>query len=346
MTYELRCHDLLTGADALAQVRSSLNPYLLPSYLNAEDCMREGDLTIFSSPDRRIVQPLFIQWHELHGVRVGHATSPYGYPGVTFFRGTSVDQVIEFRRRVHDELRARGVLTEFVRHWPYGGSHHSNVETLRQTDTVVPSGCVVRVPTSNATEYWDNSESRSRTKVRKSWRSGLAGGVQRPSITDLDAFYTLYTESMRRMGASARYLFSREYFRRLHRPEWGALWMAKVDHADHEYVGAALFYVMGSTVHCHLTADTPFGRQRSVNNYLYDMIIRWGVSRGLDWISLGGGPSAEHPLFRFKAGFGGQVQTFYTARTVLDVGSYREILSRVNADDSTAFFPAYLAASE
>lgn len=113
--------------------------------------------------------------------------------------------------------------------------------------------------------------------------------------------------------------------------------------ADGEAVAMSLWLCDGDTAYSHLAASSPEGYRIAASYALYDEALRRFA--GCRAINLGGVPGArddpEHGLARFKAGFGGVIQTAWLVGAILDPLAYAGLVERFGGGATRDYFPRY-----
>lgn len=177
-----------------------------------------------------------------------------------------------------------------------------------------------------------------RRNERRGWRVAAEPGSDAiPS--DRAAFERAYTETMRRTGASERYLYSSGYFERLlaAEPAWLLLAGRKGEAPSAGAIAVRsdryLHYYLGGTADAAL-ADSPMKN-------LFAAMISLAGELGIS-LNLGGGVGPGDSLERFKRGFANAAAPFRTHEIVCDPEAYEQLRKSAGAAPE-GFFPAYRA---
>jgi hypothetical protein len=266
-----------------------------------------------------IAVPLIVR--EVPGAEALDAISPYGYPGAvtaTTAKDPPDPATIDWS--------ATGLVSVFAREriggapWLAGARERSLVQVH---DPSLPAGIRARV----VEQIWRNR--------RLGYEVELVPG---PS-TDRDqrlAFHSLYTETMRRAQAAARYLYPLAYFESVlgFERSWLLLAHAGGDVAAGAVLGVSdsvLHYYLGGTAEAHL-GDSPF---KNVVHAMIELADELGIM-----LNLGGGVRAGDGLEEFKRGFANSALPFRTHEVVCDPVFYERLgEGRPDAD----YFPHYRA---
>ncbi len=272
------------------------------------------------------------------------AVSPYGYPGPIV---NSADPEFIGRAAVAflDTLRQAQLVSLFVRMDPL---QRIAFDPLGEIGLLHTHGSTVSIDLSLTREQWW-------TQVRKDHREAInrSRRLGRTSVMDdwnyLDAFVSLYAETMDRVGAAEGYHFGRDYFQRLHQMLGDEAVHLLIVLADDEPIAGSLLLTGGGVMQAHLAGvRTAFQRAESTPRFLVHESVHWGHERGYTAFHLGGGVGGqEDTIFEFKRGFSPRRHPFQTLRVVADPAAYRELLhaGQPSADpaDLSGFFPLYRA---
>jgi Acetyltransferase (GNAT) domain len=269
--------------------------------------------------------------------------SPYGYPGVLtqgdgdFIRGAW--------EHVKGGLSHRGVCAAFLRLHPILSQDF--VQALPETEWVANGKTVSVDLTLTEQEIWRHTRKGHKSTINKAKRLGFQHRII-SAAENFDVFWSIYKETMDRVGAQQSYYFSRDYFERLLRMEQLFLYITEL---EGETVAACLFFECSGIVQMHLAGTRTEYLSQSPFNDLIDHARYWAKARGNEFLHLGGGlgGSTEDSLFIFKSGFSQQRHDFYTVRCVVDPVQYQALVEhQAQAIGQTSheliqghFFPAY-----
>lgn len=164
---------------------------------------------------------------------------------------------------------------------------------------------------------------------------------------DVLEVYRVYTKTMDRHGADARYYFPDSYFVSFFEQMPENAFFLLSEYNGHVVAGGLylhddedVYYVFGGT-------DLLFQHVRPMNAQIYQAIL-WSHKVGKKRLVLGGGYKAQDGVFRFKASFSPLRAEFDVYRRVHLPDAYRSLLHARAAYDGDAssmigFFPAYRA---
>jgi hypothetical protein len=187
-------------------------------------------------------------------------------------------------------------------------------------------------------------DAHHRRVVRKARAAEIEVSVT-PAPEELNAFVSLYEETMRRRSASAFYFFPAAYWRHLTRELRGALVRADA-RLDGGLVASIVCLSSPPLLHYHLGASSERGQALGANHLLFCETAAWAAEQGYAFFHLGGGVGGfEDSLYEFKRRFDpdGALPAFL-GKAVHDAAAYRA-LSGSDDVDYAGYFPAYRRSS-
>ncbi|MDB4923335.1 GNAT family N-acetyltransferase [Mucilaginibacter sp.] len=156
-------------------------------------------------------------------------------------------------------------------------------------------------------------------------------------------FVKIYTETMRRVGATDYYLFNEEYFNKiLNTDEYDAR-IIMVYNGDTVMSSTIITFTNG-IIQAHLVGTKAEYLHKSPTKFLVDEITRIGRKMGMKYFNLGGGLGFKHDrLFDWKASFSTQCLDFNTWRFIANPAIYKQLLDEKGIDENAEidFFPLY-----
>lgn len=311
--------------------------YHLPGYvrLQASHDGSEPAAFAYESGGKRMLLPLNIRGLDSSEWR--DAITPGGY-GAPLFSAEAGDAFI--REAINAYVRAgrdARLLTTFVRLHPI----------LRPT---VPTPASVRwsVHEQGPTIALDPECTRGddllgmrashRADIRALLRHGFAARVN--DERDWLPFCSLYSATMRRVGARPAYHASASYFGGLREALGPALRWCAVIAPSGEVAAAGLFTTVDGIMQYHLSGSSAVYRKRAPSKLMIVTMLRWAYENGLRVLHLGGGVGARtDALFAFKAGFGGRRLPFRTLHVVHDVEAFEWACARWQREHGGTGFP-------
>jgi hypothetical protein len=280
--------------------------------------------------------------------RLYDATSPYGYPSPLLRCAENGQTQVEFLEEAIERLlaglRQRGIVSLFLRLHPL---LPLPPEPFCRHGMLVHHGETVFVDlTLPEEELWHQTRKEHRRKINRAKRNGCVAEVDH-AWSSFDEFFDIYTETMRRVGATDYYFFDRQYFHDLKDELEGALHLG-IARVNGSVACAGLFTEVCGIVQFHLSGLRPeYSRDEPVK-LMVDFVRRWAKERGNRAFHLGGGVAGQRDsLFQFKSGFSKLRGDFHTWRAVVNADAYQALVAQwqqragVEAEDPRGFFPAY-----
>jgi hypothetical protein len=338
------CAELLDAkapewTDALE--RAAHDMYHVPEYVALDARLTGGTATAFwyGENDRRLLLPLIVREIPDSGLR--DAVSPYGYPAPVSDAPGSDEAFWERAcRSMVDILRARGIVTVFVRLHPL---LDTPLDILARFGTVIRHGETVSMDlTVSVEEMWRQTRSDHRNHINRARRGGTH--VVFDDWSRLGEWVQVYHDNMRRVGAADYYFFPCDHLRALHDAVGDRMHLA-VAVQDGEVVGGNTFFEHDGIATGYVSA-TRRARNRYADELLYDEVRRFCKNRGDTIFHVGGGKGGRNDsLFEYKAGFSPGRHPFHTWRVVTDPEAYRRLVAERNPtadpDDMSGTFPSY-----
>jgi hypothetical protein len=275
------------------------------------------------------------------------ASSPYGYPGVLLSESGAKSE--GFADRCVAELRSvlaqRNICSAFLRMNPLLNNRLAECLT---DDALEQSGVTVSIDIAQTPEkMWSSTRKGHTNAINKARRFGYEV-VIRPAAASFEQFFSVYSQTITRLGADSQYHFSERYLRRLTSLPQSFVALALL---GTEVAGAYLLFECEGIVQMHLGGPRAEFMRPSSSNLMIHEVAVWGHRRGDDVLHLGGGVggSGGDSLFTFKSGFSPLRNRFDTLRVIADRDTYSRLVTRaadargvtVDALLSSGFFPAY-----
>ncbi len=197
-------------------------------------------------------------------------------------------------------------------------------------------------------EIWHQTKSEHRNKINRCKRRGITAKIA--DFKDyLDDFSDIYQETMDRVGADKSYYFSDFYFLYLSTQLADKIHLAIVELND-QIACAGLFTECSGVVQYHLGGTKTKFLKEGPSKLMFDYVRLWAKERGNECLHLGGGVGgSKDSLYRFKAGFSKQSNTFLTLHLITDEEKYlaltnlraKSLNTKLETLLQSNFFPAY-----
>lgn len=277
------------------------------------------------------------------------AITPYGYacPLVIQQHNSPMEPFLdEAIKQFRTGLKERGIVCVFMRSHP---TIPLPEQSLRKTGVLVQHGQTICIDlTASFEELWHQTRAGHRSEINRARKKGFLVEIQ-DDWKDFDEFFRAYTETMRRVGASEHYFFSREYFAELRQAVGDVLHLA-ICKKDGAVACGGIFAEVCGIVQYHLSGTTNEFHSQYPTKVMLDSVRTWAKERGNQVMHLGGGyGGTEDSLFAFKAGFSHLRAPFFTWRMIADSERYESLCRQweartgKTASPPDGFFPAYRA---
>jgi len=174
-----------------------------------------------------------------------------------------------------------------------------------------------------------------RSNISKARRADVSVARVEPSAQNLSTFNDIYTATMTRRQAAARWFVSKDYFADCCRnlgPRRTSLFFATV--ADQVECAYLLMHDFGTAYYHFAGSRGAFPGHRANNLTMYQTAA-WAQAAGYRRYYLGGGVTRDpnDSLLRFKSGFSDRSAPFYTYFCVRDRAVYDELCARKKAHE-------------
>ncbi len=274
------------------------------------------------------------------------AITPQGYGGFLCTPGMDEKIFAELVGAFVAAARSHGIVSVFVRQHPLWPARFA------------ADGALVEQHGETVAWYLAEPDRPLETEMRASHRNEVRWlrkhgyQVVWNQWEQYSAFQDLYTETMGRVGATAEYRYTSEYFASLKSELGDSLILGTVIAPDKTVAAAALFFECNGIVQYHLSGSHVGHQRKSPTKLLITECAAFAKARGAFWLHLGGGVgSTTDALFKFKSGFSSTRWRYSTIRMVTRPSEYRLLVERshrltpsVNLRVDTAdggYFPAY-----
>ncbi|MEO0268458.1 MAG: GNAT family N-acetyltransferase [candidate division WOR-3 bacterium] len=182
-----------------------------------------------------------------------------------------------------------------------------------------------------------------RARIKRAIKEGVEVKISRED-RDIEIFYTLYIETMRRKNARDFYFFP--------------LWLIKelVSSFENAYIfiaflkeipiSSSLFLSYNKFFHYFLTGSNFNYRNYGGNRIIIYEAIKFAKEKGFEIMHLGGGMKGEDELFLFKSGFSNWHLPYYVYGVIHNEKVYNELVEerkKMGPIKDEFFFPLYRA---
>lgn len=247
----------------------------------------------------------------------------YGYNGII-----SSDYGPVFRNQFYHAfqqyLSQKNIIAEFVRFHPLIENHRFQPEN----DEIRENRKTVFLDLNGSEEeIWEKHySSTNRNMIRKARKNGIMVELA-DSETSYREFSAMYTETMKRVSASAYYFFDAGYFSDFRILMEGKHHLVTAKYED-TVIAGMLLTIHGDYANYHLSGRLPEHTHPGVNNLMLDYAVKLAKEKGCRYFYLGGGNSQEEndPLLKFKRNFSDSLKPFYISRKIHNETVYNRVV--------------------
>jgi len=304
------------------------------------DMVGEPLLFVYEEAGNYLAFPLIKR--KIPGSKYFDLTSVYGYTGpisnqkfselgtgflenfnLSFMEFLAEDKIVSVFSRLHPFFDQRLALSKL-------GGIHSNGKTVAIDLTV---------PIEEQRKKYHRS---LRGKINQLKRKGYEVR-ESAELEDLDIFANIYTENMKRIGATDSYLFPGSYFRALYNSDELNSKLLLV-YLNNQAVSGAYIVCTNDIIQAHLLGTLTEYLSDSPAKLLTDEITVIGRRMGARYFHLGGGLNfKKDSLFEWKACFSELILDFSSWRYIAHPKVYDALLKmqKINPETDIDFFPLY-----
>ncbi|WPV01167.1 GNAT family N-acetyltransferase [Mucilaginibacter sp. cycad4] len=178
--------------------------------------------------------------------------------------------------------------------------------------------------------------------IKHAWKKGFRVEDE-TNTAGIKTFVEIYTENMKRVGASNYYLFNEKYFSEiLNTSEYEAR-LLTVYYNDIAIASTIITFTNG-IIQAHLVGTRAEYLHHSPTKFLADTITQIGREKGMKYYNLGGGLGFKNDkLFDWKCAFSDFHLDFKTWRYVANPEIYQKLLQDKGIEENAEvdFFPLY-----
>jgi len=300
----------------------------------------EPFLFVYHQTDDFVLLPLIKR--RIEGTAWFDITSVYGYTGPISNKSINQlkDEFLEsFKSEFERYLHSQRVVSVFARLHPL----IEQEKLMCKFEGLTSNGNTVAIDLRLPIETQRLNYRRSfRSDIRKLRDKGYSV-KEGSTCDDIATFASIYTENMKRINASAHYMFTTEYFSELiHSKEFkGRLFFV---YADDEPICGTLVTCTNNILEVHLVATRTENLCESPAKFLIDEVSLWARNMGIEFFHFGGGFGfKEDTLYDWKRGFSDLCLNYYSLRYIVNKDAYYSLLNRkgIEPDETIDFFPLY-----
>ncbi|SHK01258.1 lipid II:glycine glycyltransferase FemX [Tepidibacter formicigenes] len=241
----------------------------------------------------------------------------YGYTGPVS-NSHNEEFLYSFEYEFLNYCKSNNIIAEFIRF----NSLMNNINIFKHNIEVSKNRTTVIVNLQEDIQaIWENSiSSKNRNMIRKAEKFGL--NVRESN--DYDTFKKIYYKTMEKVKASSFYYFDDEYFENISKNDNCILFEVTL---KDKVIAGGLFLKYGQYFHYHLSGSLSEYLKYAPNNLMLMEAIKYGKSKGIKVMHLGGGltKDSQDRLFKFKKSFSKQTLDFYIGKRVHNEYIYKKL---------------------
>ncbi|MCK5028104.1 MAG: GNAT family N-acetyltransferase [Bacteroidales bacterium] len=265
-------------------------------------------------------------------------TSVYGYVGPVYSReDLSEESLNGFKSEFENHMLQNNVVSVFSRLHPLIEQNFileniGNIEQLNETVIID-----LKLSLEDQRKKYRKSNKSEINKLRRTINCRIAETEE-----ELDKFVEIYTNNMKRVNASNKYFFDKDYFKRLLNARDFKSELILAFENDKIMAGAIFIYTQ-KIVQYHLAGTAEEYLHQTPMKLILDEVRLKSTKECFDTFHLGGGVgSQQDSLFRFKSGFSDNYKQFNLWKYIVNDEVYNELVAkRKNEINDTSYFPLY-----
>ncbi|WP_069660279.1 GNAT family N-acetyltransferase [Arcticibacter eurypsychrophilus] len=269
-------------------------------------------------------------------------TCVYGYTGPISnrrFDDLPTQMMDDFKSGFLNYLKEAKIVSVFSRLHPF----FNQIPLMEKFEGVCDNGKVVILDLQMPLEEQRSKyQKRALEKIRQLRRNGFEV-KEAHSQHDINAFVKIYTENMKRIGATDFYLFNEEYFEDLLSSKEFNSKLLMVYHNGEPVCGSVIICTQ-NIIQAHLLGTRTDHFRDSPAKLLTDEISIIGRQLGMHYFNLGGGVGfKEDSLFLWKSAFSSKSLDFKSWRYIADLENYNTLVNEAQLDPelNVDYFPLY-----
>ena len=291
----------------------------------------------FSSKKTSLALPVILR--PIDGTEYNDLTSVYGYAGPLSDQENPNEQAVrDFQKELLYFFDCQKVVSGFARLHPLFNNQEFLLSGLGE---IVDTNQTVGIDLSLSEQEQKRQYSRSlKNQINRLKRRNI---IVKKAQTheEIDLFFEIYSETMRRVNASGMYFFPKDYFYRFIEELPSAIFLA---YYEEKAISGSLFTTCNSIVQAHLNATRDEYLRWSPLKLVLDSIRKYSIETNEKILHLGGGVTGGNDsLFQFKARFSDLRFSFKTWRYIHNKEVYDRLVSGKYMDQilQSSFFPLY-----
>ena len=286
-----------------------------------------------------IAMPLIIR--QIPNSDLFDCTSVYGYCGPISSMDLELipnEYLTTFKKLVLNYFNQNNIISAFSRLHPLisNGSFFNDFGEVINLNKTIAIDLKLTIDEQRK-QFRKSNKSELNQLRRKGYEVKVANSKE-----DIDAFISIYNETMERVEAKDDYFFDNDYF-------YSFLKNFSFDTKlllatfEEKIIAGAIFTVTNKIMQYHLAGTTQEFIKVTPMKLILDEARLLGNELNLDFLHLGGGVggSDEDSLFKFKSGFSNHQCQFKIWKMIINQEKYTELVTKNKSNSESNFFPLY-----
>jgi len=280
---------------------------------------KNGDIAMYPfllSSVNKLGYNLNKQYYDIQGA--------YGYNGVAT-SSNNRSFIDSFYKTFHDYVRDTRIIAEFTRFHPLLNNYKFSEGNL---DILFDRNTVFIELNKNYEEIFKTFQTTTKKQIKRCHHKyNLEVEIIEIDTSQIEVFYSIYTEAMARVQSIEYLYFNIEYFRKLISNTKSALFIAT---EEGKPIAAIIAFYTTNFIHGHLGGALTEYLNTSSYSLLYSEMIKFGIEKGCKYFHAGGGTTSntDDKLLQFKLNFSDTKADFYIGKKIHNQLIYDEVIKQ------------------
>lgn len=304
--------------------------YFTPEYYQLYENLGDGiaKCFVFKSGDSLALYPFLINSVNDLGFNLDDSyfdiQGAYGYNGV-ITNDNSNEFSYNFYKVFNEYIQNENIICEFTRFHPLIGNH---VFSQNNLNICFDRKIIFLDLNKDYFKLFSKFQTTTRKQIKRAVnRHSLEIKISENEILLLDDIFHIYTETMRRVDSIPYLFFNKAYFKSLIEKTKNVCFTALHNNIPIAFIIA---FNNGYFLNGHLGGSLTDHMYMSPISLLYNEMIKYGTSKELKYLSIGGGASRdpEDPLFKYKTNFSESSKDFFIGKAIYNQKIYNNVISQ------------------
>lgn len=259
------------------------------------------------------------------------ATITYGYGGPLTDGEFSKEEQDLYINDLNEYCKQNNIVSLFFRFHPL----LNNQKQIENVSTIQYVHDTIYIDTSSLETIDTNMDPKQRRHIRKAVNNNVT--IEIKPISEYKEFMSIYNQTMLRLEATGYYFFDDSYYESLKEMSDNAC----IFYAMYEgkTIAGSIILYNEQFMHYHLSGSLLEYRNLPATSLLLYEAAKWGCSKGIKQLHLGGGLNADDSLYKYKLSFNrnGSIP-FYIGSNIFDQNAY-DYLKQVRCENDPSFDP-------